>query len=233
MKWCKFPTAWVGIGQVDDPDSPALRPLRALMWQDYRVTAAAALIVLLAIAIRHNELKGGRELENDPRPSEVPVTYDELEELTGFPRPTVAKALKLLQELRLIVATKVGRSMWYGLPGLHGKGGWCQVPQEHLLRGASGGLRRLRGTVVNRVVLNALKLYILLLANRNQRANTSAMSYRSMEKYSGVRRSDISPALSHLTALQLVTVAEDQADDRTEDRSMRYELKGLKPISRA
>ena len=129
-----------------------------------------------------------------------------------------------------ISRVKIGRSNCYDITGLNVKGGWCQIPQAKLLQG--DGSLSIKKLERKRVTLYALKLYVLFMALRQQVANTTAISYGSITKWTGLRRADIGPAVQLLIAWELVDVSEE-LDDRhrdENDRSKRYRIRGLRPM---
>lgn len=222
--WAKFPTAWLSLVAAIEDAPP---PLRELDWRGHRTSAVAALILLMALAIRLNQSRKGRELQAGIE-NVVSVTWDDLQQMSGFARATVGKGLSLLEAIGAIKTEKKGRSSYYELNGVGTRGGWCQLPQDELLS-ADGTLTHLKGVTTNRVVLNAMKIYVLLMALRNQRFNTTSVSYEGICKRTGIRRADVSSALGYLTALELIGVSED-LDARKEDMSRRYKINGLTSI---
>ncbi len=220
--WAKFPSKWLNLTLHEED---ALRPLKGLEWRGHRNAAVAALVILMLLAIRLNQSRRGRELV-DAGEAEVAVTWDDMRAQTGFARATIGKGIALLEATGAISVRKSGRVNLYTLKGVGEKGGWCQLPQAYLLN-AFGGLSHLKGAETNRVVLNGLKIYVLLLALRRQQFNTAAVSYSGITRHTGVRRADISKALSWLVSLELVHVSEDTDSRSQEDFSRRYRIEGL------
>jgi len=158
------------------------------------------------------------------------MTYDELQEMTGFARATVSKGLKLLKEMQAIEVRKEGRINIYTLPDVAVDGSYCQLPQQYILDGSRNVLQKFSGLQLHtRHGLNAIKLYVLFLALRQRRFNTTAVSYDGIMKHTGIRREDIPKAFSMLVALELARTAEDK-DERDHDKSRRYKVLGLNAI---
>jgi hypothetical protein len=74
-----------------------------------------------------------------------------------------------------------------------------------------------------------MKLYVLFMAFRNMRFNTTSISYEGIMKYTGMRRADIPDAFSLLVAHELAR-ADDESDSRENDKSKRYRIRGLYPM---
>lgn len=247
--WAKFPNRWVK--PYEGSDGKLVYPLAGLKWsqdRQHRITAIAVPVILMALAVRVNLANLGRELA-DRVDDRVAVTYNELQDLTGFARATISKALMVLEGMGAIISHKEGRSRVYELVGIDEAGGYCQLPQSHILDRSKtskkkkkvseagetedadmygGKMIRFLDLPRKRISLHAMKLYVLLLVYRNRRFNTTAISYDGIEKQAGIRREDIPPALSLLIALELVRVSND-VDSREEDNSQRYKVIGLAP----
>ncbi len=217
MTWANFPSVWVRY--------PKPCPLTTLSWRDHRSQGTAALVLLIALSIRLNQ--SHRKVPPKEQTESVAVTYDDLQSLTGFPRPTIAKALMLLESMGAIKIHKKGRASVYELPEVKVPGRYCQVPQGYLLDGKEAELRRLtRLPTRTRACLNAMKLYVLFLAYRNHRFDTTAIGYEAIMAHTGMRRADIPEAFSLLVAHEMVR-ASDETDEREQDKSKRYRVLGL------
>lgn len=221
MAWAKFPSAWLKLRQADEPC-----PLREIEWRGHRTTGTACLVLLMVLAVRLNISRRGKELEEGG--NKVAMTYTEINKLTRFARATIAEAISLLEAMKAVRVHKDGRHNVYELMGVSEPGKWCQLPQEYLMDGGTTVLERLEGLTGNRVSLNSMKLYVLLLALRERRFNTTAISYDGIIRHTGMRRQDIPSSLSQLSSLELIRVT-DELDDRPDDHSRRYRVLGLRP----
>ncbi len=218
--WAKFPNQWVFDG----------KGLSNLAWRDHRTTALAAIMVMIALAVRLNLSHRTREqnrLVLDAPKLKVRATLDDLQDLTGFARATVVKALDLLKGFNAIRVSKEGRSNVYELVDIDKDGKYCQIPQEHLLNGSTRTLNRLAKMPRTRISLLAMKVYMVLLVRRNQRVNTTSISYSKLSGLAGVRREELFQALSHLTALDLIGLSDDVDARQDIDKSNRYKIVGL------
>lgn len=222
MNWSKFPSAWI---LKPSAAVPPTFPLADLSWRIHRTQATASLLLLMAISIKLNRSHIRQPI--DQQTASVAITYDELQDLTGFARSTVSKGLKILKQMDAVEIKKEGRANVYTLPDVEIDGRYCQLPQEYILDGSPKVLRRFEGVPLHtREFLNAIKLYVLFLALRNRRFNTTAVSYEGIMKYTGMRREDIPKAFSMLVALELTRATEDK-DERENDKSRRYKVLGL------
>jgi len=74
-------------------------------------------------------------------------------------------------------------------------------------------MRRLKGlhiAIKNRSSLDAMKLYMLLLAMRERYSNVARVSYAAVREYTGMRKEEISVAVQLLQGAQLVRLARDK-----------------------
>ena len=223
--WAKFPSAWLlPFRGEQEEEKKVIYPLAQVTWQGHRKTALAALLIGMGLAIRLNMLRREVELVPPTGFDRVAVTYDELEDIGRCARATVSKAVALLEALGAIKVHRVGRASTYQLIGLDKDGKWCQLPQSQL-QGPGHPVHRLHPTS-DRRSLNAVKVYLIMLALRSWKRNTTAISYDGITRYTCVRREDIPNALAMLTAWELIRVSDD-LDDRREDGSRRYKVLGL------
>lgn len=251
--WAKLPSNWAkvknstivkddpDIGEEDDdeylpavdetmhhPDGGLLPGLSFLRWREHKGGATAAIMVLFALAILSNLAQRKNGLRADNR---VLATYDELQVMTELSRALIAKGLKLLKSLGAITAARVGNGCSYELIGIESTGKWCALPQGHLFEGADY-LKRLKGireSLKRPSSLHAMKLYVLLLAFRENHSNVSRISYPIIRQYTGMRRAEISIAVQVLVSAQLCRLA---ADDEVplkkgQRKHNRYLLNGL------
>lgn len=216
MAWAKIPTAWVRE-DLRLPD---------LSWRQFGSDGTAALMVLIALAIRLNQSNMKRE-DDTGFGSNVEVSYDNLEELTELSRTKLAAGLRILEQFSIIETTRNGRSNRYVLPGIGEAGKWSQLPQTYLLT-ATEGLRGFsRFQLRHRNELNALKLYFLLLAYRNAKGNFTAVGYEKISELSGLMRGDISGAVSLLINHDLIRVSQSDGDGVAGRPYNQYKIRGL------
>lgn len=203
MAWCKFPSRWIRD-----------RTLTGLTWSSCGGDGTAALLLLVAIAVRINQATIDALREEPGQPVEpardIQLTYDELADMTGISRPKVSSGLKLLKEHGLVTAVKTGRTMRYALPQILTQGDWCQFPQTWIYRHKV--LEPFMGfRLREKWELQALKVYLVLLTFKHNGQPLSQVSYTAIENYTGVVRSDIRKAIDHLINLGLIGIQIDPA----------------------
>lgn len=250
--WAKCPSLWARIknrsgGDLDarqddgsaylpaaeetiaHPSGDGILPgLSHLRWRQHKGGATAAIMVLFALAIKSNldQKTHGRRTGN-----QVVATYEHLMAFTNLSRGPIAKALELLRELGAITTAKNGNGCIYSLQGIDIPGGYCELPQGHLLDGQAV-MRRLKGlhtAIKNRSSLDAMKLYMLLLALRDRNWNVARASYATIREYTGMRKEEISVAVQLLQGAQLIRLALDEEVPLKggQHRHNRYIITGL------
>jgi len=251
--WAKCPSTWARVknragGELDSvldtenaylpaPDSQVPHPsgegflpgLSHLRWRQHKGGATAALMVLFALAIKSNLDQKTLGLRTG---TQVVATYEDLMVLTNLSRGPIAKGLELLRELGAITTVKSGNGCIYTLQGIDKPGHYCELPQGHLLDGQVV-MRRLRGlhtAIKNRSSLDAMKLYMLLLALRDRDWNVTRVSYSVIREYTGMRKEDISVAVQLLQGAQLIRLARDEEVPLKgrQHRHNRYIISGLR-----
>lgn len=250
--WAKCPSAWARIknrsggdldarqddgsaylpaeeGSIAHPSGDGFLPgLSHLRWRQHKGSGTAALMLLFALAIKSNldQKTNGRRTGN-----QVVATYEELIALTNLSRGPVAAGLELLRELGAITSAKNGNGCIYTLVGIDTPGDYCELPQGHLLDGQTV-MRRLKGlhtALKNRSSLDAIKLYMLLLALRDRNWNVARASYTTIREYTGLRKEEISVAVQVLLGAQLIRLARDEEVPLKggQHRHNRYIVSGL------
>lgn len=216
MAWAKIPTAWI----THDSKLPGFS------WKQHGSNATAALILFIALAIRLNQSKIGKKVGQDRSRPSFRASYENLQTLTALSRAKIAAGLHFLKELEMINVSRKGRMNQYLLRGITEYGNWAQLPQTHLL--GPGGLPFSKFQLRHRNELNALKLYLLLLAYRNTKTNFTALGYDKICDLSGLMKNDVPPALSLLINLDLVRVEQDEPINGEVGRPHnRYRIRGL------
>ena len=179
--WVRLPTRWIEDGG-----------LRRLRWKEQGSTGTAALMLLLPLAHRVDQSTGSGS-----------ATYDELSEATELSRTKISEGLALLQGLGLIQRDPERRS-GFTLLGF-GPNGWGKLPAKRLYVGK--GLFAFREFHLRKYVeLNALKLYLLVVARRDTKTNLAHLTYDQIAERSGIDPSHIRSAISLLAAAGLMHI---------------------------
>lgn len=180
-EWVSLPTSWIEEGGLEE-----------FTWGSEGGSDNTAALMVLMVVAHHAERETGV----------ARVTYDEMADRTSLSRTKISAALNLLSERSIIGPI---RQSTYRLCRYSLSGGWGKLPAVGLYR---------NGRIVafnefhlrNRTELDALKLYFLFVARRDNRTNMAHITYEQIEDRSGVARYNIKSALSLLAANALVHV---------------------------
>lgn len=214
MGWARFPSTWVRDGG-----------LQTMSWREHRGGAIGALLIYLLLLIADNRApldKLSKTVDG------LLMTYDLIEQQTSLSRAVVAKALKILRdELGIIEIGRSPSGNRYRVIGIE-ETAHARIPQDLLYTPARGLFAFRAFTFRTKHELNALKLYLLLLAFRRNGTSSARIGYEKISEYLGVQRNEVRPAISHLINLGLISV--ESEDDSQAGRSGHpfnsYHLKG-------
>lgn len=229
MKFAQLPSWWLSSKGESWEDAPR-HTLAELHWRDHRAAGICALLILIMLATRLNEVVRPARKAGLPETDTVAITWTELRRATGHARATVGKAIMLLESWGVINVKKVGRANHYQLVRVHEPGAWCALPTEFPEKNGDA-VSRFHSLPSTQLGLNALKLYVVLLARRSTAYNTTALSFNGIIRWTGIRREDIRKAWGFLDGQQLATVS-TMRDSRhsklgEDDQSQRYAIIGL------
>ncbi len=211
-RWSRIPTAWIRYGEG----------LSKFSIKDVGGNAAA-LKIYMSIAL----LAPYRSQAPNLFAGQASVSYDDLEEMTGLSRSLIPRGLGILKDFSMVEVIDSARIHAYRLIGYEDEShGWGKLPYDHLRHGPSGGRLAAFGHRAQ-VDLNALKIYLALVAFRDGSSGYSSLSYDKIVAYTGVHRSRVRPALSSLYDARLVGV-DPIADHRDKGNGpSRYVVEGL------
>jgi DNA-binding IscR family transcriptional regulator len=184
----KLPSRWI------DADG-----LKRFVWGPSGGDEIAALIVLTVIA-HHIDRESGI----------ARLSYSQIAEMASLSRAKVSAGLKILSTRGLIEATHERSS--YQLSGYDPKARWAMFPVRGLYRNdvvepfQDFKLRR-------RIELDALKLYYLFAARRNNNTRLALIGYEKITESTGVTANYIKPAVSLLAAHGLIHVEHVQSKE--------------------
>lgn len=181
--WTKLPSGWI--------EEQGLCDFRWAGGQG--ASDLAGLMALTAIANHLDEETGIARL-----------TYDALCDATTLSRAKLSDGLKVLTERKLIEREPDGRST-YKLGRYDRAAGWAKFPARGLYRnGAIAAFTAFR--LRQAAELEAMKLYFLFAARRDNNFNLALITYNDIERYTAIPRNNIRRALSVLGANSLVYV---------------------------
>jgi hypothetical protein len=215
MGWARFPSVWVQDGG-----------LQRLTWRAHRGGGVGALLVYLFLLIAHNRAP----LDKLSKTQEgVLLTYDLIEQQTNLSRALVARSLKILvDELRVIEVARSQLGNRYRVVGIE-EIRHARIPQDLLYSPARGLFAFRAFSFRSKHELNALKLYLLLLAFRVNRTSSARIGYEKISYHLGVQRDAIRPAISHLINLGLIAVENEEtlSPGKSGHPFNQYQLKGV------
>lgn len=195
-KWVRLPTTW-----MLDRTMP---PLNNYRWSGIEKSDnIAALMLYICIAQQTSQ--------RDDEPTVfgmVSLSYSQLCVLTSLSRAKVSAGINILSRDRLVDIDRTDKTNTYALVGLKKTGGgWAKLPAENMYDKKREQIKpfyefKLR----QRVELDALKLFLLLIALRDNKKNHATPSYRTITQYTGIPEAKIRAAISLLVNLEMIHV---------------------------
>jgi hypothetical protein len=216
-QWIKIPTKW-----VIDTDKAILKKMK---WVGInKAHNTAALMVYIAIAHSINDIPArGRE-----NIGEAILSYTELVDITSLSRALVVGAINVLINENLITKSTSGKVNRYAIVGYEEMYGWGKLPAKKLY---GSGLEKITAFknfhLRKKVELDAMKIYFLALALRNNQTNYAQMTYEKITEYTGIHRNDISSATSFLVASELIRINQIESKNNENQFINIYRLVGL------
>ena len=207
--WVFLPTDWVREER-----------LTAFKWRHSGSGAnmTAALMALTAIAHHVTDRTGL-----------VRLTYDAMCHATCLSRAKLAKGLAVLEAENLIIREPQGRST-FQLVDYHRDYGWAKLPAKSMYR--AGEISAFRDfTLRNPVELDALKLFLLLIAMRDSATNFAKIGYPKISQYTGIEKNRIKGAITYLGGLSLIHVEWLPSSKSSLGVASAYRIVGIEPRS--
>jgi hypothetical protein len=176
----------------------------------------AALMALTVIAHRADQETGT-----------VRITYDELCDVTGLSRAKLSNGLDALERIHVVERTFAGRSS-YKLLNFDPKSGWAKFPAKSMYAS-----RRIAPFVDfhlrQRAELDALKLFFLFVAFRDNNTNLANISFTKIEEYTGTERSKIKAATSLLASAEMTYIERNPSGSSDYGIANAYRVVGIEP----
>ena len=192
MKWSEERYEWVRMPSWWIHDNYDKSLLKAFDVRD-KGGSIAALMLYIMLCARANQ-----KATEDFKVGTARVTYDDICNATGMSRAMVSTGIDKLTSFGLISPVSYRKQNIYELIG-HDEAPWAKLPKKHLYRGNKNGKIPVFIEDFNlrsKNELNAIKLYCLLLAFRNNDTNTVHIGYESITEYSGIIGTEIRRAIS-------------------------------------
>lgn len=209
-EWVRLPSKWI-----------AEYRLGSLSWKNGGTGAdrIAALMALTVIAHSADEETGIAR-----------VTYDHFCDTTGLSRAKVSSGLDELQRIGVIEREPDDARSNFRLAAYKRDGGWAKFPLRSMY--SSNTIAAFNDFRLRRMAeLDALKLFFLLVAMRNNRANVALIGYDKIELYTGIPRNRIKTAISFLASLSLVYVEHIPSRESPNGVANAYRIVGISPYN--
>ncbi len=207
-EFVRLPSQWI-----------AQNGLKAFTWRsgkgsENNAAQIVALMVLIMVAHDADQTTGIAQM-----------TYEQLVERASSSREKVSAGLKLLEANGLILRKTHGRSS-IALTGFDPLKGWAKVPAKRLYyNDVVTAFSRFKLRV--RTELDALKLYLLLIAFRDNESNVARISYQKIAEYTGIATKNIAPAISFLNGLALIYTERAPSSESDFGISNAYRIAGI------
>jgi hypothetical protein len=133
------------------------------------------------------------------------LSYGDFEKTVRLSRAKIAAGLKILETLGIVKINREEKTSVYQLVGYNPKEKWAKLPYRHFYH---DGCIKVFGEfhLRKKTELNALKIYLLLVAFRDNDSNFAIITYEKIRHYTGILENDIRSALSLLVNMNLVHV---------------------------
>lgn len=214
---------------AESEDKLVYQGLSHFSWRREKGAATAAILILFALTIISNKAQRRAGLRSN---NLVAATYEDIQRVAPLSRKLIARGLQLLRAVEAIRIERAGNASVYALQGIDQPGKWCKLPQQYLCNSFPHmhQLKHYFEHIKRPGSLHALKLYMLLLALRDNVSNIARCGYDLIGEYTLLRREDISDAIQLLIATQLIRFAYDsESENRKGDPAHnRYFILGLK-----
>lgn len=179
----------------------------------------ASLKVLITIA-----------LHIDYHTLEAEVSFSTFEDITGLSRPMINRGVKKLELEKIVKVDRSGNTNRYILDSESTDTRWAKMPLDLVKR-------KLR-LIQNRGVpaLGALKIYLSLLALRDNSTDQVKVSYEKIRNWTGLQATHIRPSLDILFNHSIIHIQKsEELDFDADDRSSHniYRVMGNLMIMRA
>ena len=201
-EWVKMPSYWLR-------DEKSL-PLCKMKWSGSNKSDQIAALMLYIVLVHYaTEEPSTRWAE----PGISELTYTQLAMITGLSRAKIAGGLKILIDLNVIRKVNEGRNNAFKISNIENKGGWAKLPAKGLYADNLTKIPAFHACHLrHKNELNAMKLYLIILALRSNEKNFAIASYDKLSEYTGIPRNQIKPAISLLINLDLVHVESGKTD---------------------
>ena len=219
LEWTKIPSARF----IDGDNSP----LNEMRWKgDTKSDYIAALMLLIALTHHAND----RDSLANGKLGDIQISYNKLSELLGISKTKISDGIQILKRLDLIKVSTKRRPNIFTVVGLEDGVRWGKLPAKGLYDKTLSKIRvfetfKLR----NKVELNALKIYLVIIAFRSSEAGNTKIGYEKIAKYAFMQRNDIKSALSFLVVNDFLQVDSEVTNINEFSTANVYWLRHIEP----
>lgn len=232
-QWAKMPIRWIHEGGLTNFTDRAIRkvPLGGPLMSNIEVDAEVDVDVLRNECIAALRLYLVLCCKTDFKTGLATLTYPQLTRLGKMSRALISRSFKRL-ELEGLIA-RLPQALKHGtavrIEGWDDDYAWGKVPKLWLYDGASDRLLLLAEFNYSKASLDALKVFIAILAHRDRsRAGIATLSYDKLSIITGVPRYRVADAITKLYGMELISFRQgDYRDLNPMDRTNRYLVRGL------
>lgn len=215
-EWVKVPTGWIRA-----KDNPLLR---TFSWQSPDKSDYIAALMLYICIAQNIERK---EKDGCPR-GWVRLSYSQLNTLTSLSRSKVSAGLSILRGKNLIEINTNYKTNVYTMVGYINESGWAKLPAKRLYDKKCEQIKPfLEFKLRQRVELDALKLYLMLIAFRDNQKNHATPSYETISKYTGIPVKNIRSSISLLVNHDMIHVQKYGDLGKIDKRNNFYRIIGI------
>lgn len=214
-----MPSGWI-IGK----DRLALRNMK---WVGTDKADNIAALMLYIVLIHHANIK---QTERFQEVGLCSLSYTKLMDITGTSRAKVAGGLRVLIKAGIVSEISTGRNNIYKVENFGRDQGWAKLPAKGFYSDNYKKIKAFhRFNLRLKNELNALKMYLLIVAFRNRQTNYAKIGYEKIIEYTGIHRNEIKSALSLLVGFNLIQIDSENRDIDTFSTVNMYRLCHLEP----
>lgn len=210
-QFVKMPSYWIRDQEI--------RQLRNFRWKDEARAGNIAALMLYIVLVQHMNVEADRKFD---QPGFVAMSYSEFNAITGLSRAMISKGLSVLEQMELINIDRSQKTSVYQVINSNRHKGWAQLPYKHLYQGGNVIKAFHDFHLRKRAELDALKIYLLLIAFRDNDLNHASISYEKITFYTGIPANYIRTAISFLVANVMIQVDQRKTDDLDNFKTTNY-----------
>lgn len=201
-EWSRMPSYWLR-------DEQRL-PLPDMKWVGANKADQIAALMIYVVLV-HNA--SDTPSAGNPDIGISRLTYTEIGDITGLSRAKISGGLKILTSIGAILLIESGRKNIYKIVNFGDKSGWAKLPAKGLY---TKDFRKIEAFhkfhLRSKNELNAMKIYLIIVALRSNATNYAQVGYDKLSKYTGIHRNEIKSAISLLINLEMVQVDSTTSD---------------------